>query len=67
MTYAELQAAGFVLHHDCAACGAPVGWRIHPVYAAAVFDSTCDCGASGPWSYTVLTQDELAAIEAEAP
>lgn len=60
MTFAELEAAGFVKHHDCGACGSPVGYLIHPEFAAAVFDSGCGC--SGESNYRLLGRGELAEI-----
>ncbi len=64
MTYDQLRAAGFVEHHRCGGCNSPVGYLIHPEFAAAVFDSRCDCGPpSGP-NYRVLTHQELADIPA---
>jgi hypothetical protein len=63
MTFEELRAAGFVEHHRCSACSAPVGFLIHPEMAAAVFDSGCNCGGPTP-NYRVLTHQELAKIQA---
>ena len=67
MTYQELKEAGFVRHDHCAACGVPVGYRIHSDLAAAVFDSGCDCGCgSGSGSdLRILTHAELAEIKCE--
>ena len=61
MTFDELRAAGFVRHHDCGACGSPVGYMVHPEVAAAVFNSGCGC--SGGDSYRILTHQELASIQ----
>lgn len=63
MTFEELKSAGFVLHHKCGACGAPVGYEVHPDIAAACFQSGCDCGGEYP-NYRALTHEELAAIPA---
>ena len=62
MTYEELKQVGFIVHHKCAGCGAPVGYEIHPEMAAACFNSGCDCG--GGSNYRVLTHQELADIPA---
>lgn len=65
MTFDELKKAGFVEHHKCGGCNAPVGYEIHPEFAAAVFQSGCDCGGTYP-NYRVLSNKELASIEAPA-
>lgn len=65
MTFDELLAAGFVVHHRCGACGAPVGYEVHPEMAAACFNSGCDCG--GGSNYRVLTLEELGAIPTTPP
>jgi hypothetical protein len=62
MTFEELRAATFVEHHRCGSCNSPVGFLVHPEMAAAVFDSSCDCGVSRGPSYRILTHEELAAI-----
>jgi hypothetical protein len=61
MTFEELKAAGHVEHHRCGICGVPVGYSIHPQYAAAVFNSACGCSAEIE-NYRVITNDELAAL-----
>jgi hypothetical protein len=65
MTFQELHEAGFVEHHRCGICGDPVGYSIHPNYAAAVFDSSCGCGIDVP-NYRLLTLVELASLELPA-
>jgi len=64
MTFEELKAAGFVEHHSCGACGDPVGYMVHPDFAAACFNSGCDC--SGGDNYRILSHAELADIPAPA-
>ena len=61
MTLKELVETGFVEHHRCGACSAPVGYQMHPDMVAAVFNSECDCG-SGVGSYRLLTWEELREI-----
>lgn len=65
MTFEELKAARFVLHHHCGGCGAPVGYEVHPQMAVACFQSGCDCGGTYP-NYRALTHQELAEIPAIA-
>lgn len=43
-TLAELQKMSFIPHHDCACCGAMVGW--YPNGRRPYFDPSCDCGCS---------------------
>lgn len=43
-TLAELQKMPFIPHHDCACCGAMVGW--HPNGQRPYFNPSCDCGCS---------------------
>ena len=43
-TLAELQKMSFIPHHDCACCGAMVGWI--PRGQRPYFDPSCDCGCS---------------------
>ena len=43
-TLAELQKMSFIPHHDCALCGAMVGW--HSIGKRPYFDPSCDCGCS---------------------
>lgn len=62
MTLEELRSAGFVLHHRCSGCGFPVGFEVHPEWAAACFQSGCDCGGTYP-DYRILTHQELADLE----
>lgn len=57
MTFEELQQKRFVEHHKCGACGAPVGFSIHPEMAAAVFNSGCEC--SGRDSFRLISHKEL--------
>lgn len=61
MTFDELKTAGFVEHHKCGGCGVPVGYEIHPEYAAAVFQSGCDCIGAYP-NYRILSHSELAEV-----
>lgn len=58
MTFDELKQRGFVEHHKCSGCGRPVGHSVHPVFAAAVFDSGCDCGGPRP-NYRIIENREL--------
>ncbi len=62
MTFEELAQAGFVAHHRCDACGVPVGYLVHPEMAAAVYDSSCDCGTQSGPTYRLLTRQELAEL-----
>ena len=64
MTFDELQKVGFVEHHRCGACGAPVGYIVHPEMAGACFSSGWDC--SGNDTYRILTHEELASIPSAA-
>lgn len=60
MTFDELEAAGFVENHRCAICNAPVGYTIHPTFAAAVYSSGCGCSDGD--TYRLLEREELRAI-----
>lgn len=61
MKFDELKQAGFVVHHYCGGCRAPVGYEIHPELAVACFNSGCECGVYTP-NYRAITHEELAAI-----
>lgn len=63
MTIDELKKAGFVEHHKCGGCNAPVGYEMHPTIAAVVFQSGCDCGGTYP-NYRLVDWAELEAIRA---
>jgi hypothetical protein len=64
MTYEELKATGFVLTSCCSICDAPIGYQIHPDYAAVVFQSACDCPGSQYPNYRAATHEELAGLKA---
>lgn len=57
MTFEELEKVGFVAHHNCGACEMPVGYYVHPIMVAAVFNSGCAC--SNGVNERVLTWKEL--------
>lgn len=66
MTFDELKEAKYVESYKCSICGVPVGYSVHPEFAAAVFNSACGCSQMQA-NYHMLTNDELAAIPAPAP
>ena len=59
----SLVQKGFLPLRDCAICGAQIGYEIHPVYLAVVFNSACDCGG-GAESYRLVDREEWAKFTA---
>lgn len=73
-TLSELKEMSFIPHHDCACCGAMVGWVVSKGALKPYFDPSCDCGSSGghydtwedvfKWYNTVEEKETEEAVQA---